>query len=157
MIALLAAMAAHACPPAQTPLYRVCIETVTTETALRWSVGASWPFVDVWTEELAVSTVRLLPNREPSWMWGRPLLNPDPPITSRFEVITPLAEGMPIAQGAVLYISAEVLASAPVDPTAERLRVSAGSCDGQLNILQMHGDQYELELCPELRQSLASR
>lgn len=154
LLALLAGMDAYACDQPQTPMIRVCVESVAQETAVRWEVQAAWPPVQVWTEEISISTVRILPSREPSWMWGRPLLNPPQPYGSRFTLVSLTEGGMPTAPGAVLYVDAERIAA---QQGAEEARFVTGQCDARLNILQVRGEVYELELCPELRQILAAR
>jgi len=157
LLTLLVGMDAYACDSVETPMIRVCVESVTQETAVRWEVQAAWPPVQIWTEDVSVSTVRLLPSREPSWMWGRPLLNPPQPYGTRFDLATLTDGGMPTAPGAVLYIDAEEIhrQMSEMDPDAPRFVTQ--QCDGRLNVLQVRGEVYELELCPELRQALASR
>jgi hypothetical protein len=157
LLAILAVMDAHACEPVATPMIRVCVESVEQETAVRWSVQPSWPPVSVWTEEVSISTVRILPSREPSWMWERPLLNPPLPFGVRFELASLTSGGMPTAPGAVLYVDADTLSAqlAGLDP--EQPRFATMECDGRLNVLQARGEVYELELCPELRSALAAR
>ena len=68
LLVLLAGMDSYACEPVETPMLRVCVESVVRETDVRWAVQAAWPPVEVWTDVVSVSTVRILPTREPSWM-----------------------------------------------------------------------------------------
>lgn len=157
LLALLAGMDSYACQAEQTPMLRVCVESVTQETMVRWSVQAAWPPVEVWTESVSISTVRILPTRTPSWMWGRPLLNPPQPFGVRFELSSLTEGGMPTAPGAVLYVDADEIGRQMVDMDLDRPRFHTQQCDGQLNVLQVRGEVYELELCPELRQALAAR
>ena len=157
LLAMLAGMDAYACQTPQTPMIRVCVESVQHEIAVRWEVQAARPPVQVWTEEVSVSTVRIHPNREPSWMWGRPLLNPPQPYGSRFELVSLADGGMPTAPGAVLYVDAGEIERQHGIVDAEEPRYVTGQCDARLNVLQVRGEVYELELCPELRMSLASR
>ena len=157
LLALLAGMDAYACAPAETPMVRVCVESVAQETAVRWEVQAAWPPVQVWTEDVSVSTVRILPAREPSWMWGRELLSPPQPYGTRFELASLSQGGMPTAPGAVLYVDAARIEAQLDTLDGERPRFVTDQCDGRLNVLHVRGDVYELELCPELRQALAAR
>lgn len=157
LLAMLAGMDAYACASVMTPMVRVCVESVTRETAVRWEVQADWPPVEVWTEEVSVSTVRILPSREPSWMWERPLLNPPQPYGVRFELVSLSQGGMPTAPGAVLYVDADTLSAQVEGLDVASPRFITDQCDGRLNVLQSKGEIYELELCPELRQALARR
>ncbi|MFT5681385.1 MAG: hypothetical protein ACI8RZ_002291 [Myxococcota bacterium] len=156
LLVLLAGLDAHACDSVA-PMIRACVESVTQETAVRWEVQAAWPPVEVWTEAISVSTVRILPSREPSWMWERPLLNPPQPYGSRFELVSLSRGGMPTAPGAVIYIDADTLARQLDGLDLEAPRFTTTQCDGRLNVLQVRGEVYELELCPELRTALATR
>ena len=157
LLALLAGMDSYACETVQTPMLRVCVESVAQETMVRWEVQAAWPPLEVWTEEVSVSTVRILPTREPSWMWGRPLLNPPQPYGARFELVSLTEGGMPTAPGAVLYVDADEINRQLDEQDPRQPRFHTQQCDGRLNVLQIRGEVYELELCPELRQALAAR
>lgn len=157
LLALLAGVDSYACESTPAPMLRVCVESVTQQSMVRWELQAAWPPVEVWTEEVSISTVRILPTREPSWMWGRPLLNPPQPYGVRFEVASLTDGGMPTAPGAVLYLDSAAIDRQLNDVDPERPRFRTQQCDGQLNVLQVRGEVYELELCPELRQALATR
>ena len=157
LLGLLIGMDASACASVMTPMVRVCVESVTQETAVRWEVQADWPPVEVWTEAVSVSTVRILPSREPSWMWERPLLNPPQPFGVRFELVSLSLDGMPTASGAVLYVDADTLSAQVEGLDPMKPRFVTDRCDGRLNVRAVRGEVYELERCPELQQALAQR
>ncbi|MDG1480698.1 MAG: hypothetical protein P8R54_13970 [Myxococcota bacterium] len=157
LLGLLVGMDASACASVMTPMVRVCVESVTRETAVRWTVEADWPPVEVWTEDVSISTVRILPSREPSWMWERPLLNPPQPFGVRFELVSHSLGGMPTAPGAVLYVDADTLSIQVDELDLSAPRFIMDRCDGRLNVRQVKGTVYELELCPELQQALAQQ
>jgi len=143
LFAVLAAVAAA--DELSSPLYRVCVEAHSSYTAPSWSALDTFPYLRVEWETVHEATVRPLAVQNPSWMWGRPIedsaLLPD-----RFSLRTTA----PISAGAVLYIDTDAVARPGAAVTVAEAAVRP-------NILRVHGDSVELELCPELRQAVASR
>ncbi|MFT4975073.1 MAG: hypothetical protein ACI8S6_000960, partial [Myxococcota bacterium] len=113
--------------------------------APRWSLEEAFPYLHVEWETVYEATVRPLPVSVPSWMWERPI-QPAAALPDRFTLVTTGS----MAPGAVMYIDVDA-----VTETGDRIVVPSSGV--RPHILRAHGETYELELCPELRQALASR
>ena len=144
---LLAAAPAEAAD--DTPLYRVCVESVEQHTAHRWEWSTSWPFFSLYTTETRTAVVRPLQVYSPSWMWEREVLNPSATLPGHLAIASTSPR---LIAGAVLYIDAEALHPRASD---ELLVVEPDAV--RANVRRIQGAHYEVELCPELRAAVASR
>ena len=143
MMFLTAVAVAAAMDPA--PLARVCVESLETYHTSQLALTPAFPYVTVSWEPTHEATVRALPVREPSWMWDRPL-QPIQELPLRFTIVTT----GDIMLGSVLYVDASMISD-----SSERIELAPEQY--LTHVLGFYDDQYELELCPEARQSLASR
>lgn len=126
------------------PLTRVCVESMETHHASHVTMKSAFPYVDLSWVPTHTARVRALPTRDPSWMWGRPL-QPIHNTPIHFTIVTT----GDITPGAVLYVDARAVNGSD--------RVELSPDQHLTHVLGFYDDQYELELCPEARQALASR